>query len=304
VRVVKKTLRVIGISLFVLVAAAVAAFSIAVWMGDRKMRRNLEIRVVPVPYTKDRAALKTGKYLFETRGCTECHGDDGRGIAFVDKPDLYVKGPNITRGPGGVVSDYNEGDWVRAIRHGVNPKGHALFIMPSEDYNRMNDADFAALVAYVRSLPPVPGEGTVIRVPLILRALYGVGLKKDAAEMIDHRRPPSQPIPVAATAEYGAYVANMCLGCHGASLAGGRIPGSPPDWPPAANLTPGAGSVMPLYDNADKFVAMMRTGKRPDGSEVSKVMPFMSLRNLNDADLQAMYLYIRAQPPRAFGEGR
>ena len=72
-----------------------------------------------------------------------------------------MKSPNITRGPGGVVSDYNEGDWVRAIRHGVNPKGHALLIMPGQDYNRLNDADFAALVAYVRNLPPIAGESAV-----------------------------------------------------------------------------------------------------------------------------------------------
>ena len=73
-----------------------------------------------------------------------------------------------------MVSDYNEGDWVRAIRHGVNPKGHALLIMPSVDYNRMSDADFAALVAYTRSLPPVAGESAVMRLPLLVKALYGL----------------------------------------------------------------------------------------------------------------------------------
>ena len=50
---------------------------------------------------------------------------------------------------------------------------------------------------------------------------------------------------------------------------------------------------MARYDTADKFIAMMRTGKRPDGTEVSKVMPFMSLRNLNDVDLNAMHAYLK-----------
>jgi mono/diheme cytochrome c family protein len=247
--------------------------------------------------------LKLGKYLFESRGCAECHGDDGRGIAFIDSLNgMYVKSPNITTGPGGVVSDYNEGDWVRSIRHGVNPAGHALFAMPSVDYNRMSDADFAALVAYTRSLTPVAGESAVMRLPLLVKARYALGVIRDAAETIDHRKPPSQPIAAAPTAQYGGYVANMCIGCHGASFSGGKVPGAPPEWPPAANLTPGAGSVMPRYDSAEKFVAMMRTGKRPDGAAVSAAMPLMSLRNINDTDLNAVYAYLKTMPPRAMGE--
>jgi mono/diheme cytochrome c family protein len=294
----KKILKRFLVAAVVVVMAAGIAFAAAAWFGERKLGRGVEVRVVPVPYTKDRAAPKLGKYLFETRGCGECHGDDGRGLAFVDADGLYIKSPNITTGAGGVVSDYNEGDWVRAIRHGVSPKGHALVAMPSEDYNRMSDADFAALVAYVRGLPPVKGESAVIRMPLLVKALYGVGVVKDAAEKIDHRKPPSQAVAAGANAEYGAYVANMCVGCHGATFAGGKIPGAPPDWPPAAKLTPGEGSAMARYDSVDKFVGMMRTGRRPDGTSVSKVMPFMSLRNLNDIDLAAMHTYLNGLAPK------
>jgi mono/diheme cytochrome c family protein len=298
----KRLIKVCAIVLAALAIAFGVAFAGAAWLGERKMQRSVEIRVVPVPYARDAAALKLGKYLFETRGCAQCHGDDGRGIAFIDDAEgLYVKSPNITRGAGGVVSDYNEGDWVRAIRHGVSPRGHALLFMPSEDYNRMSDADFAALVAYTRSLPPVAGESAALRVPMHFKALYGVGAIRDAAQKIDHRKPPSPSVAVAPSVEHGAYVANMCIGCHGASLAGGRIPGAPRDWPPASNLTPGEGSVMPRYDSAEKFIAMMRTGKRPDGSDVSKVMPFMSLRNLNDTDLNAMHAYLDTLAPKETG---
>jgi hypothetical protein len=58
---------------------------------------------------------------------------------------------------------------------------------------------------------------------------------------------------------------------------------------------------MARYDEADKFVAMMRTGKRPDGSSVSPVMPFATLRNLNDVDLRALYLYLKTLEPRKTG---
>jgi len=293
----KKVIRRTGIALVVLSIVIAALAGGAVWMGQRKLERQVDVRVVPVAYTRDRGALAQGKYLYETRGCAECHGADGRGLAFIDKPEMRVKAPNITSGPGGVVSNYNEGDWVRAIRHGVSPGGHALFLMPSEDYNRMTDADFAALVAYVRSLRPAKGEPAEVRLPLIVRALYGAGVIKDAAEKIDHKRAPPAPVPVAASVEHGAYVAAMCQGCHREHFEGGTIGGAPPEWPPAANLTP-SGTVMARYDSPEKFVAMMRTGNRPDGSKVNDAMPFLSLRNLNDTDLNAVYAYLRSLPAR------
>src|SRR3974390_1583811 len=133
----KRLLKVSAIAAGVLILLAAIAVAVAVALGTRKAERILEIKVVPVAFTRDAAALKQGKYLFETRGCAECHGADGRGIVFLDTPEgFYVKTPDIPSGRGGVVSEYTDGDWVRAIRHGVSPKGHPLFLMPSEDYNR------------------------------------------------------------------------------------------------------------------------------------------------------------------------
>lgn len=62
----------------------------------------------------------------------------------------------------------------------------------------------------------------------------------------------------------------------------------------AARLSPGEGSVMPRYKDAGLFVAMMRSGKRADGSAVA-VMPFASLKTMSDTDLRALHLYL-AQP--------
>lgn len=292
---------VIGTAVVALLVGA--AFGGAVWLGERKMQRSVDVRVVPVPFTREPAALRQGKYLFESRGCGECHGMDGRGKVMIDAPNgIHVRAPGIAPGPGSPVAAYAESDWVRAIRHGIDPQGRALLIMPSEDYNRMNDGDFAALVAYTRSLPPGPGAPATIRLPAFMKALYGAGAMQDAASKIDHRLPPAAAVPVAASVEHGAYVANMCIGCHGALFTGGKIPGAPPDWPPASNLTPGAGGVMTPYDTWEKLAAMMRTGKRPDGSEVSKVMPFGSLAHFNDTDMQAMHAFLRTLPARKAGE--
>ena len=92
----------------------------------------------------------------------------------------------------------------------------------------------------------------------------------------------------------------MCVGCHGEGLSGGKIPGGPPAWPAAPNLTPGEGSVMPVYDSADKLKAMFRSGKRANGSAI-QVMPFESLREINDTDVAALHVYLRSLSPRQAG---
>ena len=300
----RATMKTIAKIIAGLAAAAAAAFFGVLWLGERKIDRRVDIRVVPVAFAKPTPeVLRQGKYLFESRGCGECHGMDGAGRVMLDEPGgIYVRTPDITPARVAMVASYSEADWVRAIRHGVDPAGRALLIMPSEDYSRMNDGDLAALVAYIRSLPP--GRGTLgeVRLPVIVRVMYGAGVFKDASEKIDHRLPPPQVIAVGETPEHGGYVAAMCAGCHGPAFAGGRIPGAPPDWPAASNLTPGEAGVMARYGTAEAFAAMLKTGKRPDGSPVSKVMPFESLANLNETDVKAMYAFLKTLPPRKPGE--
>jgi mono/diheme cytochrome c family protein len=291
----------IGIALAVLVALAAALAFTGNQLAKNKMQRRVDITVQPVAYRDDAAAVERGRYLFASRGCVDCHGAQGNGRTFVDDgKGLRIAGPNISPGEGSVVKGYQPVDWVRAIRHGVNPQGRPLMIMPSEDYNRLTDEDFAALVAYVRQLAPAQGGGPVVDLPLPVRAMYGFGLIPDAAARIDHTLAPQKPVPDGVTVEHGAYVANMCLGCHGAKLAGGKIPGGPPDWPAAANLTPGEGTAMARYPDADSFAQMFKSGKRPDGAPI-QVMPFGSLGAMNDTDVRALYLYLKGLAPQPHG---
>lgn len=287
----------IAIGLAVLLGIVGAAVTAGVQLAQQKMERKVVVAVQPVTWRDDAQALERGKYLFASRGCVDCHGANGGGNLFVDDgKGLRIGGPNISPGPGNVVANYKPEDWVRAIRHGVAPSGRALMIMPSEDYNRFTDTDLASLVGYIRSMPPAPGGGPIIDLPLPVRVLYGFGVIKDAAAKIDHSLAPSTPVEAGVNLAHGAYVANMCLGCHGEKLAGGKIPGGPPDWPPAANLTPGEGSGMASYADVATFSRMFKTGKRADGSEI-KVMPFVSLREINDVDVQALHLYLKNLPP-------
>jgi cytochrome c1 len=282
------------------VAVLVAGAGVLGWqLAERKMARKVEVAVKPVAYTTETQALERGKYLFESRGCVDCHGANGGGRTFVENDQgLKIAGPNIT--PGGVTAGYKPEDWVRTIRHGVKPNGQPAMIMPSEDYNRFTDQDLAALVAHVRGLAPAKGGAAVMDLPPPVRILYGFGAIKDAADKIDHSLPPAQPVVAAVNAQHGAYVANMCIGCHGEHLSGGKIPGGPPDWPAAANITPGEGTAMARYKDSAAFVAMLRNGKRPDGTPI-KVMPFESLAKLNDVDAQAIYEYLKTVPARPMG---
>ena len=263
------------------------------WNSHRKLNRVFDVVVAPVPYATGVAVLTQGSYLYNSRGCAECHGADGAGRTFIDDPNgLFARSANLTRGNGSAVLSYTELDWVRAIRHGVKPDGRPLFVMPSEDYSRLSNDDLAALVAYTRSLPPQDAHGTDIRLPLIVKLAHGAGVLKDAAEKIDHSVPPSLPVPAAPTVDHGRYVAQTCIGCHGPALHGGRIPGAPPDWPPATKIVACEGSAISRYRDVANFNTMMRTGVRPDGTQVNLVMPFESLKHLNDTDLDALYVYL------------
>ena len=278
-----------------------AGLAVGAYLGDRKAMRRVDVAVGPVALPTDAAGLERGRYLYATRGCVDCHGANGGGTKFIDDGGLFIKAPNISPGPGNVVAGYRVEDWVRTLRHGVKPGGQPVFIMPSEDYNRLTDEDLGALIAYVKQLPPAAGEGLVAQVPALVKTLYAAGMIRDAAEKIDHSLPPATPVPQDGSPVHGAYIATMCIGCHGERLSGGKIPGAPPSWPAASNLTPGSGSAMTPYATAEQFVAMLRTGKRPDGSEVSAVMPFTSLRELNDNDAKALYAHLKQLAPVGAG---
>ena len=293
---VKRTSIALGALALCGVAAAVLGKSI----GEKKMVRTVAIQVPALAVAPDTGRVEHGRYLYSTRGCAECHGADGAGKTVIQDGGMLVVAPNITAGPKGTTANYQVIDWVRTIRHGIKPDGRPVMVMPSEDYARLTDEDTAALIAYVQQLPPVAGKQAVIALPTPVKAMYAFGLIKDASEKIDHTLAPARPVAAAVTVEHGAYMANACIGCHGATLSGGRIPGSPPAWPAAANLTPGRGSAMLRYPTPDAFIAMLRSGHRPDGKPIA-VMPFASLKQINDTDARALYAFLKTVPAKETG---
>ncbi len=290
-----------SLALVALVLIGTAAVFVGKELGEHKMQRMINVPVAPLIISPPGPNLAQGRYLYATRGCADCHGADGAGKEVINSAAMQVVSPNITRGAGSATGAYVATDWVRTLRHGVKPNGRPVMIMPSEDYNRLSDDDVAAVIAYVLQLPPVEGRSALVQLPVAVKVLYAAGHVKDAAEMIDHSLPPQVPVKPAINLAHGAYVAHSCVGCHGATFSGGRIPGSPPEWPAPANLTPGGGSAMKQYQSPEAFMAMLRSGKRPDGSAISNVMPFGSLREMNEVDMRALHQYLQTLPPRAAG---
>jgi mono/diheme cytochrome c family protein len=299
----KRPIKIALVSVAGLVVLVVAAAGVVSQLADRKLHRIVELPPLQVTLPTAEGQLEHGEYLFKTRGCMDCHGADGAGQVVIDDKDtgFFVRAPNITSGGASPTRTYTDTDWVRTVRHGVKPSGQPLVVMPSEDYARMADSDVAAIVAYVRSLPPVEGGAAEIReFPLPIKAAYLFGAIQDSAEKIDHTAQPVASVPEDVLAR-GQYIAQGCTGCHGSHFSGGKIPGTPPSWPEAANLTSAPDSAMSRYKTEEQFKALLRTGKRPDGSAVSTVMPFKALAYMSDAEVDALFTFLKTLEPRPFG---
>lgn len=251
--------------------------------------------------TSTNAALAWGKHIAITRGCADCHGGDlGGGVFAEAMPVFNLYGSNLT--PGGVGADYSDVDWVRAIRHGIGPDGKPLLFMPSFEYYYLSDQDLASLILYLRSLPAVDRQMPENAVGPMGRILFMTGkLPLLSAELIDHGAPRPVAPPRGATVDYGAYLAKGCIGCHGENLSGGPVPGTPPDWPPALNITQDLDTGIGSWTRDDFFRAM-RQGQRPDGTQLRpEFMPWPNVGTLYDDELEALWRYLEQVEARPFG---
>jgi mono/diheme cytochrome c family protein len=115
--------------------------------------------------------VEYGAYLANAVShCMECHttfGPQGPmfdthlgagGFAF-HGPWGTVIAPNITSGEEGI-GKYSDAELVQIIQHGVRPDGAAMLPpMPYGNFAAMTDDDVAAVILYLRSLPPLPFGG-------------------------------------------------------------------------------------------------------------------------------------------------
>lgn len=267
--------------------AAVAATAVY-GLSARDMGRTWTIPPSPVVAATDSAEIARGRHIVSAIAkCQDCHGDDFGGQMLMNDPVFAsIPAPNIT--PAGIPG-YTDADFERAIRHAVARDGKPLVFMPAEAYWAMSDDDLAAVIGYLRTVPPVERSHPRPKVGPIARMLHLRGaFPLLPAQMVDHENRPAKPAE-AVTEEYGGYLAMIggCRGCHGPQLRGDGDPAAP-DISPAG--------VTASWSEADFFKAL-RQGTRPDGTTINgDIMPWARSGLMTDDEMRAVWLYIRSLP--------
>ncbi|HEU4723190.1 MAG TPA: cytochrome c [Gemmatimonadaceae bacterium] len=260
-------------------------------VSGMRLRKRYDVAGKAVPVPTDSASVARGKVLATLYGCTGCHTPTLAGMTMIDGfPFARLASSNITRGQGGIASAYTDADWERAIRHGVRKDGTPLFIMPSNEFNRMNDEELGRLIAYVKSVPPVDRTPTPRVVYPLARVIHTFGAPLVPAERIDHATQRNPQPPPGATLAYGEYVAGACKFCHGADLGGQQV-GGEPGAPPSPPI--GRASVVARWTEA-QFFETMRTGVTPEGRKLrAQYMPWPEIGQLGDDELRALHMYLK-----------
>jgi cytochrome c553 len=305
------------------VLAAIVVIGVLLVVGVLVWLTTAFPKVAPAPTlsvatTPER--LARGKYVFShVAACVACHsqrdasafagpvvpGSEGQGGEPLG-PDDGVPGTvyasNLT--PAGL-SAYSDGELFRAITCGVTRDGRALFpIMPYTHYRDLAREDVEAVIAYVRTLPPVtrdvPAGKLLFPMSIIVRTI-----PKDAD-------PPAKA-PERADPAYGAYVVNAaaCIHCHSQSdhgqpvagreyaggvsftLAGGTIVRS-------ANITPDEETGIGRWTR-EQFVQRFRAfaGRRVPlaAGQANTPMPWTDYGGMSEDDLGAIYDFLRTVKP-------
>lgn len=265
-------------------------------LSEYRLRQRFVVEATELAIPRDDAAIAEGRRLSIARGCADCHAADMGGRTVIHDPLLgTISGSNLTSGSGGIVPFYNPASWARAVRHGVAADGRSLLLMPSHEFAGMSDADLGAIIAYIQQLPSVDRQPMANSIGPLGRMLYLTGqLTLLPAEIIDHQAS-YQAAAVGISVEYGRYLSAGCTGCHGERFSGGPIPGGPPAWPAAQNITPDQATGIGSWSE-DDFIHAIREGVRPDGSAISEVMPWKNFRMMTDTELKALYLFLQQVP--------
>jgi mono/diheme cytochrome c family protein len=288
-----RVLRIVGMVLGALVLLVVLAVG-GVWLNAQRLLGQAHTNPIAV-VTVDRSPeqVARGAYLVTAfPGCAGCHASnpaaeppilDGKPFTEIAAlADLYA--PNLT--PGGPLKEWSDGEIIRAIREGVDRDGHALFLMPSDDYRHLSDADAQAIVAYLRSQPAVTKDGTPRKLTTLGTMLVGAGRFPLSAQapVSNVTDPPRGP-----TAAYGQHLVEIggCRTCHGPALDGENVPQGPPPGPSV--------HVVKSWTEA-QFFGMMRSGRDPFGRPISELMPWRQFGRASDDDLSALYAYLKSLP--------
>lgn len=285
----RKILKWTGVVVGVLIGVVVVA-AVVVWIaGGRVLARQWEIPPATITIPDDSASVEEGRRLAATRGCTGCHDADLSGDMLFDDPMIAkVWSPNLTKS----LQQYSDEQLVTIIRHGIWPDGTSSPAMPSSMYYNLSDEDVAAIIAFLRAVPPVENDLPPTSIRLMGRFGLATGKFNVQADLIDHgasRIPPTdnQGHP------NGSYLAyTTCTECHGHEFEGGFGGQAPP-------------LVIVKGYSVEEFARLMETGVPRDGRDLN-VMDDVALSrfaNFSGAEIEALHGYLQSlEPPTADSE--
>jgi mono/diheme cytochrome c family protein len=195
-----------------------------------------------------------GERLTQVLGCRGCHGEDFQGRNMEDNPKYAAMyAPNLTL----LLPSYSDADLDKLIRHGVTKDGRRFWFMQVETYQFLSDADFAALVAYLRTLKP----GGKVLPPFSFNAReqkdVDEGVMGDAKVQIAKYRD-HPPVDLGPEHAWGRHlVQTTCTGCHNNALQGWK------------NFTPNL-DIAGAYSKAE-LTRLLTTGQGKTGKDVGEM---------------------------------
>lgn len=255
--------------------------------------------------------LERGRYLMQSIvACGNCHtpqtpngpepGKEFAGQKVMDDPGLLAWAPNITPDKETGVGAWTDDELIKAIREGARPDGTIIGPpMPFHFYRQMSDSDVKAIVAYLRTVPPVRNETPPSKYAFPLPPSYG---------------PPLGEVPDAPRDDkprYGAYLVGAlghCFECHSPLVdgkpdvenqmgAGGMALNGPWGTVVTPNITPHPDSAISHYTD-DELKTAISKGLRPDGGRLSPPMGYRYYANLKPEDIDAIIAYLRTIQPK------
>lgn len=293
----KRVLKWVGIVLGSLIGLVLIGGIVLYFMGSARLNKTYSFPPSNISIPTDEASIERGRHRAEAL-CQGCHGKDLGGVNdwFSAGPLGTIDSANLTAGEGGVGRTFtSDEDYVRAIRHGINPEGKPIFMPAVFSTANLSDEELGAIIAYIKSVPPVDHKTNGQHFTPLAKIMLAAGmLGKLPVEAVSHAV--SVPAPEeGVNAEYGEYLVSThdCHLCHGPQLNGGPYP-DPTIKKISPNLTPGGELA---FWTEEQFINTIRTGVTPGGHQLDpEFMPWDYYRNFNDDELKAIWVYLQSLP--------
>lgn len=296
----KKMLKWSGILFGWLLLVFLVAFTGSAIYANMQFKRKTSDRpLYAITANMTPEGLARGKYLMEeVMDCTNaCHTPEAGPplsgmVEEIRQGPIRVtfSAPNLTPDIATGLGSWTDAEIARAIREGVDKDGITLVVMPSYNYVSLSDADVSAIIGYLRNLEPVNNPIPSFKANTFAKMMMVFGTF--GPNPVQPAITATQITPEEGTINYGAYLVKLgaCSDCHGSNLAGGKIPFSESDAPPAANLTSG-GELIGW--TAEDFIRAVREGMKPNGKILDESMPRYGT---SPEDLATIFAYLQTLP--------